>query len=758
MEEFKTEVLSAETNPAQSAPESRRAASKRKRDRIYKRNERERKKKIEEANQPQTDRVAFNILRDTPWSLSNRNVIEQSVENGIERAHELNLIPSVAYWLDGSDAEYKIDVIGGRSEVLSMRDLWALYSFTARGLKVLGTEISFEEWLNLRDRARKDLYWLAETVLEIPLVEEVHRPIIDLIYPSLNADGMFTLDYKLTDMHRAINFQCETKEHMILDPRAWMKSAVASAFMCQFSLNFPECRIFSTSGTDDLAEAMLRIMKGYFGHETGGVVSTLHRLFPEYTLRGVDATSESPIVFPNRKFYQKGYSFETFGVMSAASGRHCDLYCADDNVQAKGTEDTRPKLKDKADGLMSNVPDAHAIKVVLGTRYDLQDWYSGRIELLESDPLSMKFHARGVMEILPEFANLPYRDLKLEMVTLNWPMQFGSPAKTFAAYMRKIVTNESDFRHQQMNSPISSEDADNKVAFNMDTFSNLFIDPRMFPQEGDRYLICDIAWSQDKRADFSVLACGCIGKSLTSSSELSVFVEHIDAARRRSSELSLAIVELSMRFPGLKSIISEKIGGVEAVMDECRRQAQLRNHTLPYIYLAKVLPTTGAKWRRIKLLELLVSQSRLWFSNQISPTQTALIHDQFGKYTGKRSSTRHDDIPDSVALMVEYTLPREDKEGKQQQEIEAAKEKAEEEQRRRNQYDRIFNGGGESNVSSGRQWRQGMPTSKPPSVAIGDSNVTRGPFGIPGLRNWNQPVQNPNKKLISFGDIQQKQF
>jgi hypothetical protein len=755
LEELIPEVLSVETKPPQSAPESRKAASKRKRDRIYKRNERERKKKIEEANQPQTDRTALNILRDTRWNLSNRNVIDQCVENGTERAHELNLVPSVSYWLEGSDAEHSIDVIGGRSEVLSMRDLWALYSFTARGLKVLGTEISFEDWLNLRDRARKDLYWLAETVLQIPLVEEVHRPIIDLIYPSLNADGMFTLDYKLTDMHRAINLQCETKEHMILDPRAWMKSAVASAFMCQFSLNFPECRIFSTSGTDDLAEAMLRIMKGYFGHETGGVVSTLHRLFPEYTLRRKNATSDQPIVFPNRKFYQKGYSFETFGVMSAASGRHCDLYCADDNVQSKGTEETRPKLKDKADGLMSNVPDAHAIKIVLGTRYDLQDWYSGRIELLESDPTSMKFHARGVMEILPEFVHLPYRDLKLEMVKLNWPMQFGSPEKTFKAYVRKIVTNESDFRHQQMNVPISAEDADNRVAFNMDAFSNLFIDPRTFPQEGDRYLVIDIAWSMDKRADFSVLAVGRIGKSLTSGSELSVYVEHIDAARRRSSELSLAIVELSMGFPGLKSIISENIGGVEAVMDESRRQAQLRNHTLPYIYVAKVLPTTGAKWRRIKLLELLVAQSRLWFSNQISPTQTALIHDQFGKYTGKRSSTRHDDIPDSVALMVEFTLPREDKEGKQQQEIEAAKEKAQEEQARREQYNRIFLGGGETNVSSGRAWREGMPTTGSPSVDFGDSNVTRGPFGIPGLRNWNESSQTAAKK-ISFGDVQPK--
>ena len=635
------------------------------------------------AGTAQSDKAVTNIFREA-WGLSNKNVIEQCIANGKERAHDLNVSADMNYWLDGSEAEHKIDVIGGRSEVLSMRDLWALYCFTARGLKVLGVELSFEQWLDLRDRARKDLWFLACDILGIRLVEEVHREIIDLIYPSLNCDGMFTLNYTLPDMFAAMDRQCETKEHMILDPREWLKSLVVSAFVLQFMLNFPEAKVFNVSGTEDLALASIQLQKGYLGSN-----ENVLRLFPEYTLRGVDSSSDAPIYLPCRRFHQKDPSYSTFSVMSKTSGKHCDLYIGDDQVQEKGTETTRATLKEKADSLLSNVPSAHAIKIILGTRYDLEDWYSGRIALLEADPTSMKFHSRGVMEILPQYADVPYRDLTIDMVKLNWPNRFGSPEKTFKAYMRKIVTNESDFRHQQMNTPISAEDADNKIAFDMDAFGNLFIAPNLFPQEGDQYLIVDIAWSLDKRADFSVLCAARIGKSISSGSEQSVYVHEVNAARRRTSELAIAIVEASMRHQ-FTSIIIEKIGGVEGVIDEVRRQAAIRNHTLPFIYAAPVLTTSGAKWRRIKILEKYVAQSRLWFANSISPTQRALIFDQFGKYTGKRSSTRHDDIPDCVAILVEVALPKENVTGDRQKELDDARKNAQEEMMRQEQYNHIF--------------------------------------------------------------------
>src|SRR5580704_2323791 len=659
------------------------------------------------ANKPISAVEQTSILKGD-WKIRNANVLKQCLENGLERANELGVAPSRPYWLEGSTSPLITDEIGGRSEVLSMRELYALYCFTARGLKVLGVELSFEEWLNLRDRCRKDLWFLAVEVLGIRLVEEVHREIIENIYPHFNCEGMFTVDYTLPDMYAAMDRQCETKEITILDPREWLKTLVANSFVLQFLLNFPEGRVFNVSGSEELALTSIQLQKGHLGNN-----AAMRSLFPEYTLRGVDITSKAPILLPCRRHYQRDPSYSTFSCMGAASGKHCDLFVADDIVQEKGSEITRASLKEKADGLLSNVPSAHAIKLILGTRYDLEYWYSHRIALLESNPTSMKFHSRGVMEILPEYVNVPYRDFAMHMVKLNWSNRYGSPEKTFKAYQRKIATSESDFRHQQMNNPISAEEADNKIAFDEDELKNLIVDPDPFPANAEQYLVVDVAWSTDNRADFSCLIVGRVGESTMSSSEkMSAYIDSIDAQRRRSSELALAIVETSMKYP-LKSIIIEKVNGVEPIVDECRRLAHLRNHTLPFIWAAPVILTTNAKWRRIKNLQLLIAQSRLWFSSQISQAGKALMLVQFGKYKGKRSSTRHDDVCDCIALFAEHCLPKED--ATKNAAAAKAREEAKEEANARAQYDHIFGGPG-GFVSNASDWGQRQTSDDPVSV------------------------------------------
>ena len=186
---------------------------------------------------------------------------------------------------------------------------------------------------------------------------------------------MFTLNYTLTDMHAAIAQQGgDTREYLELVPRAFMKTAIATSFALQFALNFPECRIYDVSGTDDLALGFLRIMKGYLGHESGAQMSTMSLLFPEYTLRSLDATSEQPVLLPCRRYYQKDF-IKTFGCTSAASGRHCDLYIGD-AVSRTGTEATVKSSKIAWTLFALNIPDAHSIRLGLGTRYHREDLYS----------------------------------------------------------------------------------------------------------------------------------------------------------------------------------------------------------------------------------------------------------------------------------------------------------------------------------------------------------------------------------------------
>jgi hypothetical protein len=692
--------------------------------------------------QPQKDDAISDIFRTAPWSLSNPNVIAQCIATGRDRAFVLGVAPSVTYWQEGSDDPHISDELGGRSEILTFKELRALYQFTAAGLKVLGAEISFEQWLDLRDKARKDLWWLATEVLRIPLLP-FHLDLCERFYPRLNADGMFDKNYSIAQMQAAISQQVPVNTFLLHDPRGFRKTAQTSAFVLQFMLNFTDCRVFDISGTDDLAAGFLRIMKGYLGHEDGAEMSTLQLLFPEYTLRGQDATSESAITLPCRRFFQKDFSFETFGVMAAASGRHCDLFVGDDIVQdtSATSETIREKLLHKADTLSSNVPDSHAIRLWLGTRYHAEDYYSGMINIWEQDPTSMVYFTFSSFVPKEEFKDVPITELindpTPDRVELRWPDKAGNPTKTWKELRNKARKNLADFMFQQMNMAPTFDDPDAKLAFDLDKLTNLFVDPKMFPQDGDEYLTVDIAWEQTQRADYSVLVAGRLGKALSSSDLQSVYFDEIDARRRRSSELSLAIVEMSMRH-NFKSVIVEKIGGAEAVMDEARRLAAVRGFQLPFIWMAPVILTTKAKWRRIKTLETEMTNSRIWFSNKIDPTQIALTLDQFTKYTGKRSGTRHDDIPDTIALFWQHVVPKEEKDGRSQQERNAAIEQAEAAEAMRRQYGQIF--GGPNSM-------YGVSQPTPQEDANSDP-----------MKNWCWPknTDKDKKKPLSFSYMREK--
>ena len=132
----------------------------------------------------QEDKQAFNcpdpvkenearaILRET-WS-RNANVINQAYTFGVETARELGLTTNPYYWrygaaraLEAKAANQNLPAIeisevwDDRAEVLSLRELYCLWTFTCTGKKLV-EGLTFETWLSdCRDRGRKDLFWLS---------------------------------------------------------------------------------------------------------------------------------------------------------------------------------------------------------------------------------------------------------------------------------------------------------------------------------------------------------------------------------------------------------------------------------------------------------------------------------------------------------------------------------------------------------------------------------------------------------------------
>lgn len=717
---------------------------------------------------PVKEKEARAILRET-WS-RNANVINHAYIFGVETARELALTANTYYWrhgaalaLEAKTANQNLPPIeiseewDHRAEVLSLRELYCLWTFACTGKRLLAG-ISFETWLSdYRDHGRKELFWLSTDVLKIPFDEKVHREFTDNFYPRFD-NVSYPENYQLTDVHRMITEISEVKDYLCLFPRGYLKSASASAFALQFLLNFPDAAVFTVSGTAPLALGFLRIQKGYLSKAEDADPSLFHLIYPEYTMHDLDIRGETPITLGARRFDQKDYSFRTTGVEACSSSVHSQLTIFDDAVQEAGTDLSRPKLKDLLDTLASNIPDAGTLKLYLGTRYHLQDYYGGLIELVNEDPTALRFICRGAVTPKIGFSHIPWDKLEFEQVDLLWPGKIGSsPEKTWADLKKKIKRNLNDFMCQQQNDPLNTDNPDTRICFDPDMVMKHVKDPSLFPKEGDRHLVVDVSYSTDNRADFGVIACANEALNDSNPGEQSLYFFHIDAQRRTNSNLALAIAEAVQRFSPIKKIWIEKVNGVELLIQEARRQAEMRGVRLPEVYAIKIDLTKNAKWNRIKNSEILMNADRIVISDKCE--SLALTLDQYCKYDGRPSSQRRkDDVPDTVSLLALHILHpvnESAKEAEARRKLEAEEESRAELQE---QYEMIYGSGVHTSVSTGRTWRYSSDVSDKPQNEGRSIGVSRGAWGIPGLRTPNADRQSdPNRKTVSFGDIMKKQ-
>ncbi len=130
-------------------------------------------------------------------------------------------------------------------------------------------------------------------------------------------------------------------------------------------------------------------------------------------------------------------------------------------------------------------------------------------------------------------------------------------------------------------------------------------------------------------------------------------------------------------------MVAQKDRGNELDFDlAIRKRANIRGVALPYI---RWTPTNIGnvplqKATRIKKLELPLGQDLLWFAQ--GPYDIDAVFEQFIKVGGgawKKSSSRHDDVPDGISLAYEHFFPKmltepEDAKTRQQREDDAAEE------------------------------------------------------------------------------------
>lgn len=503
----------------------------------------------------------------------------------------------------------------------------------------LGQEVTFHQWLNLRDKARKDLFWLGKYVLRKDLTTW-HREPCKRLFVQKNFDGVYRLGYDIGEVHAAIGKQSRKKEMLFLASRGSFKSTLDGIDCVQWLLNCPDIRILILTGEYKLALAFMSEIKGYFYRADKAPASLFHKLFPEYILAGKDGTSDQPLECPARIHNQKEPSLWVNAVPANLSGWHCDLRKMDDVVTDENSNsvDARGKygkLKQKIDGT-DNLVDEWGFTDIIGTPYYLDDYYGERMKVEEGEA-PIEYGRFPCWTIRQPFIGTELKDLTVEMVDLLFPEKL-----TFKSLRQKLMKNERLFRCQQLCEPAAESES---VTFTEGMLQSHLI--MKAPEGGDIFITWDTSFARTSYADYSAGVCG---KIIPGDGRFDLYIMEVAFGRWRPSELAYQLVQFEKKWKP-KATLIERPSGDELLRIEIQRQAQRYQVPLNIIWKA---PSNApdAKRNEIKGIETLLSNDEIWFIGGAWIDET---FSQFVRYTGERKNKgRKDDIPDALAKMQHF--------------------------------------------------------------------------------------------------------
>jgi Terminase RNaseH-like domain len=557
-----------------------------------------------------------------------------------------------------------------KSECRSRKELFHWFCAFASEKEIFGEvldadiRVAFYQWLDLRDKCRTNLFFLAKYLLGFKdVIERVHQPVCDM-FVQKDFTNTYHAEYDYSDIRDAFwrMRTTRTKSALILYPRSTYKSCINVADIVQWLLCCPDIKILLLTAEDKRAKQILVAVKRFFEERTP--LSNLHLIFPEYILSGVASTSKEPLNCPARKDDLAGID-STFWVKSQASqktGSHADVIKRDDIVTPENatTPELREGVKESADDT-ENLILEHGFLDTIGTRYagGKDPDYYGIMIAREAEAkkefgdayTDLKYLAGASWIVKEEFRGLPLRKLQLPMVDLLFPEVAQTPERSFRELFKKLLANERMFRNQQLNDPIDDEeDSLFRVSFTEHDIRSHMYQREAAPKNGDVFIVWDWALGDKKTNDYSV---GVAARRYQNDEGKWCFVIlEIIFGKWKHSELAYQIVDFSRRLGPVQTTI-EKSNGADMLADFILQVGQRHGYNLR-AYWRPPSREENAKRNRIKSLEILLSEHRLHFV--LGPWIDETIKQLTGYTSEKKNKGRKDDIPDSLSYLI-YHLP-----------------------------------------------------------------------------------------------------
>jgi len=540
------------------------------------------------------------------------------------------------------------------------------------GLMFEANEIlSFRRWLDLRAKARKDLFWLGR-LLNCDFYHDTHQMVCDM-FVKKDFDGLYFDGYTKREMQEGmIGAQTRfandgvtpTRVALIFAPRSGYKSTIDGIDAVQWMLNSPDIRIMFMTSVKNLAKQFMMEIKSYFYLPKKGIPTTFQILFPEYILTGIEGKSKEPFMCPAQVFLSKEPHVWITSLDASSVGSRCDIRKLDDIVEDKNSceDELRASLIEKVRAT-NNLVEKWGFTDVIGTRYFTKDWYGWRMSKDENGNEPAPYSYLSISAWTPKPAHKSAYEQLLKMPdgmfsVTEQMVDLWFPSKLSFSWLRTLLkeSKERGFKNQQLNIATDPKELDVFVNnFDLEGMRASTYALSAAPKEMEVIQTWDISYSDNRTSDYSVGAT--LGVYTDKHKQLAVVVLDVVYDKWKSSELASQMLAFYDKHKAVVTkVYIEEANGVGFLLGNIKNLAKIRGSAFEhYMRPRPVNIKPNAKQNRIKDLEFLHANGRLFF---VSGAWTDELYKQFIDYNGKKSNNyRKDDIPDAISLGVISHLP-----------------------------------------------------------------------------------------------------
>lgn len=470
-----------------------------------------------------------------------------------------------------------------------------------------------------RAQGRKDLLFLANEICGYHFIPEVHGELFDQFLKADPSKPFFQWD--------------AVKDLLVLWPRGHYKTTALTVLVLYLIINNPDIQICIMRSTLKQSQKWLKEIAEHFTGERPG--SRFREVYPEFCgdRKAIRLTANKFETCAPRNIAGREPTVYVASFTSDTTGDHYDIGFFDDLVTKENYKN--PALLQKViDGFWAITPQVNAggYRICSGTRYAHGDLYD---DIMRKNTGNWRVSVKdcwkdGNPELGPLFPE--------QMVTLRngAEKQIGFTTELLLQYM---AADPAMFASQYLNRPA----IEGITIFSESQFSAAKVDPESIEAALSLpVLFVDIAASTAVKADDSVILCG------KHDGRGTVYLVDGIGHRWEPENLALNVIAMTVKHRPAK-VMLEGSGHAKLLVPIIKMLAEQKGVHVPIDFI-KVDTQADAKTIRVKGVATYLTRGRLKIFNTL-PCYEKMVK-QFLNFSGERN--RHDDYPDTVALMMNF--------------------------------------------------------------------------------------------------------